>query len=456
MRADVNPGSVLRGDVPVPGDKSIAHRWLLLAGTATGSSRLVGLPASLDVRSTAVSLAQLTGRGRPALDAWVAKLGPTVKDGGYTWNAGVQEGPSGALEVEGEGRGALVQPSSSITCGNSGTTMRLLMGIVASAPFEVEFVGDESLSRRPMERVAEPLRRMGADVWTESGHAPVRVRGGDLRGATHVLSVPSAQVKGALLLAGVAADDTTSVHEPASTRDHTERALEALGAPVRREEGRVTVERFQHQGFAGSVPGDVSSAAFLIGAAAVTGSSLTIHDVGLNPTRLRFLDVLARMGVQTERRVDRHELGEPVGELWVAPCEGPGPVQVSADELPLVHDEVPVLAAVAALAPGESRFSGAGELRVKESDRIALLTEGIRGLGGEATDEGNDLLVAGGGLSGGRARSGGDHRIAMGLAVAALGATAPSEIHGFGSVDVSFPGFGALLHGLGAAIEVSA
>lgn len=334
--------------------------------------------------------------------------------------------------------------------------MRLLMGILASAPFEVELAGDESLSARPMERVAEPLRRMGADVRTQEGHPPVRVRGGDLHGADHVLTVPSAQVKGALLLAGLAADGTTSVLEPAATRDHSERVLRALGAPVDRDERRVSIGRFQHQGFSGSVPGDASSAAFLVGAAAVTGSSLTIRDVGLNPTRLRFLDVFARMGVRTEQRIERHELGEPVGELWVAPCDGPDPVQVSADELPLVHDEVPVLAAVAAHATGGSRFHGAGELRVKESDRLAMIAEGIRELGGQSSDQGDDLLVGGGGLTGGRTRSGGDHRIAMGLAVAALAAVGPSDIDGFESADVSFPGFVELLRGLGALIEATA
>jgi 3-phosphoshikimate 1-carboxyvinyltransferase len=332
--------------------------------------------------------------------------------------------------------------------------MRLLMGILAASLFGSELTGDRSLSARPMERVAEPLRRMGAVIGTHQGHPPVTVEGGALRGIDHDSSVPSAQVKGAVLLAGIAAEGETVVREPSPTRDHTERALQALGGPIEWMPRRASVRRFQHEGFSGEVPGDVSAAAFLVAAAALSGSSLVVRGVGLNPSRLHFLAVLDRMGVHTQARVERNELGEPVGDLYVQPCDGLEPVSVSPEELPLVVDEVPVLAAVAAHAPGISRFHGARELRVKESDRLATIAHGINQLGGQATDEGDDLTVGGGGLRGGRGDARGDHRIAMALAVAGLAAQAPCEIDGAEAAEVSFPGFVQVMRDLGARIEV--
>ncbi len=359
---------------------------------------------------------------------------------------------STALEVEGEGRRGLVEPDHALECGNSGTAMRLLMGIVASAPFHTVLTGDRSLAGRPMERVAVPLRSMGAEVRTDDGHAPVSVRGGALRGVEFDPATPSAQVKSAVLLAGLDADGRTVVRESRPTRDHTERALLALGAPVETGDG-VAVRRFQHEGFSASVPGDPSSAAFLVAAAALTGSALTIADVGLNPTRTGFLEVMARMGVRTERTVVREELGEPVGDIEVLPTDGVRSVRVEVDELPLVIDEVPVLALLAAHAASDSRFLGAGELQVKESDRLEGVARGIRDLGGHAGAEGDDLVVAGGGLGGGRADARGDHRMAMAFAVSALGARGLVEVDGMESADVSFPGFTRTLTELGASIE---
>jgi len=344
-------------------------------------------------------------------------------------------------------------PGAALDCGNSGTTMRLVAGVLASCRFEAELVGDESLSERPMERVAEPLRAMGARVRTTDGYAPMVVSGGDLHGIRHVCRVPSAQVKGAVLLAGLAAEGETTVEEPAVTRDHTERALEALGAPVRTAPGAIGVAPFQHEGFAGELPGDVSSAAFIVAAAALTGSGLALHDVGLNPTRTRFLAVLERMGVRTRSEAARIALGEPVGELFVSACPGLVGTTVTEDELPLVIDEVPVLAMLAAHADGETRFEGAGELRVKESDRLAGPAEAIRALGGHASVQGDDLVIAGGGLRGGRASSGGDHRMAMALAVAGLAGSGPVEVEGIEAADVSFPGFLRLLARLGARMD---
>jgi 3-phosphoshikimate 1-carboxyvinyltransferase len=438
----------------VPGDKSIAHRWLILAATARGRSRLVGLPASLDVRSTAACLGLVSERGRPALEAWARNGAARTEGNGSTWNDDDPEGTAITLEVEGEGRLALTEPMDRLDCGNSGTTMRLVAGTLAAAPFRSFLVGDASLTARPMERVAAPLREMGAIVTTTDGHAPVEIVGGSLYGISYALPIPTAQVKGAVLLAGIAAEGETSVTEPAATRDHTERALAALGAPVSVEGTTVTLQGvYQHDGFAGVVPGDVSSAAFLVAAAALTGSELTIRDIGLNPSRLHFLEVMRRMGVLMETHPTGEELGEPVGDLWVGAGAELRGTEVSASELPLVIDEVPVLALLASHARGETWFMEAAELRAKESDRLSGLADGVRALGGHAGVEGDDLVVPGLGLRGGVADSRGDHRLAMAFAVAALAGDAPSEIEGMEAADVSFPGFVEALRTLGASVE---
>jgi 3-phosphoshikimate 1-carboxyvinyltransferase len=456
MRVRVAPGGRLEGAVRVPGDKSIAHRWLLLAATGQGRSRLLEVPRALDVRSTVSCLAALTDKARPTLHAWAQNDAGIDEGHRSTWNVRVEgeagRGRSAILEVEGEGRRGLVEPTAALDCGNSGTTMRLLMGVLASAPFAATLSGDPSLASRPMERVAAPLRSMGATIETEHGHAPIRMRGGALRGVEFAPATPSAQVKSAVLLAGLDAEGRTHVRESAPTRDHTERALQALGAPVETDDG-VAVRWFQHEAFSATVPGDPSSAAFLIAAAALTGSEITITDVGLNPTRTRFLDVMARMGVRTERSVDREELGEPVGRIHVLPSSGVRSVRVERWELPLVIDEVPMLALLAAHAGSDSWFLDAGELRVKESDRLEGVATGIRGMGGHAAVDGDDLVVAGGGLEGGRCDARGDHRMAMAFAVSALAARGSVDVEGMESADVSFPGFVRTLTDLGASIE---
>jgi 3-phosphoshikimate 1-carboxyvinyltransferase len=456
VRIKVEPGGTVEGEAAVPGDKSIAHRWLILSATARGTSMLIGLPAALDVGSTARCLAAMVGdQARSPLETWGSMLGHQGVAAGFTVDGKV--GPSqgqAELVVEGEGRDQLHVPRRPLDCGNAGTTMRLLIGVLAASPFACTLTGDESLRARPMERVAAPLREMGASVRTDHGHPPVEVHGGLLRGIRHELAVPSAQAKGAILLAGVAADGRTTVVEPARTRDHTERALLRLGAPVRQEEGEgtVSVSRFQHDGFEAHVPGDVSSAAFLVGAATLTGGELTIRGVGLNPTRTHFLSVLDRMGVAAEPRVTGEELGEPIGELFVARVAGLRGTEVTARELPLVIDEVPVLAALAAHADGGTRFAGGAELRAKESDRLAGVAEMVRDLGGRARVEGEDLVVEGGGLAGGRASARRDHRLAMAAAVAALRARTACEIDGMQWTEVSFPGFLTALRALGARV----
>ncbi|HEX6230455.1 MAG TPA: 3-phosphoshikimate 1-carboxyvinyltransferase [Actinomycetota bacterium] len=452
MRVTVRPGGQVGGYARVPGDKSIGHRWLILGATAEGRCELRGLPAALDVRSTARILAVIAqDETRASLERWASS--PTPPGDGERSTGNEPEPRPGTLVLEARGRGGLQAPGWPLDCGNSGTTMRLVAGLLACRPFASVLVGDASLSRRPMERVAEPLREMGADVRTTDGHAPVTVSGAALHGIRHVCTVPSAQVKSAVLLAALAAEGPTTLQEPAATRDHTERALEALGAPIHVSPGSVTVEAYRHPGFAGTVPGDVSGAAFLIGAAALTGSELTIGDVGLNPTRTAFLSVLERMGVRTRAEIERSEVGEPVGHLVVEACRMLRGTEVTEGELPLVIDEVPLLAMVAAHAVGSTRFRGAGELRVKESDRLAGPAEAIGALGGEAAVEGEDLVVAGGGLRGGRASAGGDHRMAMALAVAALAAGGAVEIDGMEAAEVSFPGFVSTLMRLGARLE---
>jgi 3-phosphoshikimate 1-carboxyvinyltransferase len=454
VRILVEPGGTVEGESAVPGDKSIAHRWLILSATARGTSVLTGLPPALDVGSTARCLAAVVGvQARLRLEAWCSAFEHQGIGAGFTVDGRVGAGSGqGELVVEGEGRDQLHGPERPLDCGNSGTTMRLLIGVLAASPFSCTLRGDESLRTRPMERVAAPLREMGASVRTDHGHPPVEVNGGLLRGIRHELAVPTAQAKGAILLAGLAADGWTTVVEPARTRDHTERALHRLGAPVRQKEGTVSIARFQHDGFEADVPGDVSSAAFLVGAASLTGGELTIRGVGLNPTRTHFLSVLDRMGVGTEPRVTGEELGEPVGELFVGGVVGLRGTEVTAQELPLVIDEVPVLAAIAAHADGETRFAGGAELRAKESDRLAGVAKMVVDLGGRARVEGEDLVVEGGGLAGGRASARRDHRLAMAAAVASLRARAACEIDGMEWSEVSFPGFLTALRALGARI----
>jgi 3-phosphoshikimate 1-carboxyvinyltransferase len=456
VRIKVEPGGIVEGETAVPGDKSIAHRWLILSASARGTSVLIGLPAGLDVGSTARCLAAVVGvRARPRLEAWGSMLEHQVVGAGLTVDGSVGPIEAGAeLVIEGEGRDRLNAPGRPLDCGNSGTTMRLLTGVLAASPFASTLTGDESLRARPMEQVAVPLREMGASIRTDHGHPPVHVHGGPLRGIRHELAVPTAQAKGAILLAGLAADGWTTVVEPAQTRDHTERALRRLGAPLRMEDGErtISVSRFQQDGFEAQVPGDVSSAAFLVGAAILTGGELTIRGVGLNPTRTRFLSVLDRMGVGTEPRVTGEELGEPVGELFVARMAGLRGTEVTAGELPLVIDEVPVLAALATHAEGATRFAGGAELRAKESDRLAGVAGMVRDMGGGARVEGEDLVIEGGGLAGGRTSAGRDHRLAMAAAVAALGARAECEIDGMEWSEVSFPGFLPALSALGARV----
>jgi 3-phosphoshikimate 1-carboxyvinyltransferase len=411
----------LRGRVRVPGDKGISHRALLFAAMAEGRSRIVGLGGGDDVARTRLL---------------VRDLGVALTVAGS------------AVTVEGKGVDGLVEPLGVLDCGNSGTTMRTATGLLAGRPFLSVLSGDDSLRQRPMARVVEPLRAMGARVDGRAGGAlaPIVVRGGALVGCEHRLAVASAQVKTALVLAGLQATGVTTITEPAPSRDHTERMLRALGAPVTADgSGRKPVIRVE----AGApaplelhVPGDPSSAAFwVVGATITPGSDVVVEGVGCNPTRLAFVDVLRRMGAQIDVTMTGEELGEPVGDLHVR-ATSLRATSIGGDEIPLVQDELPVLAVAAAFAEGVSEIADAGELRVKESDRIASVEALLDALGVGVETSADGLSIRGGRPRAARLASAGDHRLAMAAAVAANATDGESVVEGWRSVTVSYPEFG--------------
>lgn len=407
----------LRGRLRVPGDKGMSHRALLFAAMADGQSRVSGLAGGEDV-----------GRTRFALQ----QLGVRVADDGD------------AVTIDGRSVDAFTEPGDVVDCGNSGTSIRLLTGLLAGRPFLSVLSGDESLVERPMARIVEPLRAMGAHVDGRAGGTkpPLVVRGGDLTGCAHRLAVASAQVKTAIVLAGLQARGVTEVTEPQPSRDHTERMLGALGAPVARvDERAVRITAGAPDPFDFAVPGDPSSAAFWVVAATITpGSELVVEDVALNPARIGFVDVLVRMGASIEMTTTSERLGEPVGELRVtsAPLQG---TTVEGVEIPWVIDEIPVLAVAAACADGITEFRDAAELRVKESDRIATVDEMLSALG-VGVEQGDDrLVVRGGRLHAGAIDSHGDHRIAMAAAVAAAATEGEIRVRGWRAVATSYPEF---------------
>jgi 3-phosphoshikimate 1-carboxyvinyltransferase len=347
-----------------------------------------------------------------------------------------------SVTVAGRGFGAWVAPGGPLDAGNSGTTMRMLAGLVAAQPFATRLTGDESLSRRPMRRVIEPLTSMGATIESVDGHAPLTVHGARLHGIRHLPKVPSAQIKSAVLLAGWHAEGTTSVVEPAETRDHTERALAAFGVAVKRDGLVVSIDGGQRAAAQSlTVPGDFSSAAFwMVAAAALPGSRVEIEDVGLNPTRTGLVAVLRRFGAHVDVQPATVEAGEPRGTIVVEHRQT-GSVEIAPEEVPGLIDELPAIAALAAHG-GEVSVRGAGELRVKESDRIAALVAGFRGLGIDADERADGFVIHGAGApAGGRADARSDHRMAMSFAIAALAGKSPSRIEGSDAVVISYPGF---------------
>lgn len=408
------------GSITVPGDKSISHRALILSALAEGKSSVRRVNLGQDVRATA-----------QVLDM----LGPTV----------TRDEANARVEVEGRGLRGLSEPSDVLWAGNSGTTLRCMLGVCAAIPGLSVLTGDLSLRSRPMLRVVAPLRQMGARIdGREFGAlAPLTVRGGDLTGLDLDMDVASAQVQTSVLLAGLAAEGTTSVTEPGPLRDHTERMLAAAGVDVKRSGSTVTVVGGREpEPREWSIPGDISSAAFLIaGALLLEGSDLTIDEVGLNPTRTGALDVLQRMGAQLETSVNDERGGEPAGTVKVGFSELEA-TTVDNQEVPRLIDELPVLAVVATQAHGTTEFTGAAELRVKESDRIDTVVNALRVLGADVGALPDGIRVSGPTpLNGGEVDARNDHRVALALAVAGFIATDTVRVLGWSSVDTSFPEF---------------
>ena len=412
----VTKTSHFRGRFTLPGDKSLSHRLAIFAALARGESRLRNFSTAEDCGSTLQCLERL---------------------GVVTHRRGR------AVEIVGRGPGGLTAPGvRPLDAGNSGSTLRMMAGVVAGRPFRTVLTGDASLRRRPVERVAEPLRAMGARLTSESGRPPLSVDGGALRGVDWDLKVPSAQVKTAVLLAGLQAEGRTTVREATPSRDHTERLLPAFGVPVEREGGRVSVEGGQALSPVSlDVPGDVSSAAFLVVAGLVLPDAFVhVEGVLLNPGRTAYLDVLREMGGHVETGI-REDGVEPVGWIEVRSSRLAG-TTIEPGRVPSLIDEMPALAVAGAFAEGDLAVSGAAELRVKESDRIAAIVEGLCALGADATAQPDGFTVRGGRpLRGAPVRAHGDHRIAMALAVAALAAEGETEILGAECAAVSFPGF---------------
>jgi 3-phosphoshikimate 1-carboxyvinyltransferase len=414
------------GVVRPPGDKSISHRVVMLAALARGTSELSGLLTGDDVKSTARVLRQLG-----------AKISPICE---------------GAVQVS---RAPLTAPRARLNCGNSGTTARLMLGILAGQTFAATLTGDASLRRRPMRRVTEPLKQMGADIKEGGDGLPLTIRGGKLRGLTYSSPVASAQVKSAILFAGLTGKVPVTIREPYRSRDHTERLFAYLGLGIHERDGAIVFEPpnrpSAHPPIKLAVPGDISSAAFLVAAAVLAdGGELLVENVGVNPTRTGILVVLERMGAHVERINLRDAGGEPVADLVVRPADLKG-TEVTAAEIPTLVDEVPVLAILASRAAGETVFREVGELRVKESNRLELIAANLRAVGARAEVQGNDLHVDGGDAPPrGRVETAEDHRLAMAFAVLGTVAGADVKLSERKSVAISYPGFFADLDRIGA------
>lgn len=429
MRLLVNPGSLSSGSVSVPGDKSISHRALMLGAIADGKSVVSGFLPGEDCKATLAALR--------AMGAQIDDAGPTT------------------LQITGVGMRGLKPPAATLDMGNSGTAMRLFCGLLCGHPFTTTLTGDASLRRRPMGRVIEPLGRMGARIDSNEGLPPLTIRGTrELEGIEYSLPIASAQVKSAILLAGLYADGETSLREPAPTRDHTERMLQFLGVALRIGDGRIRMSGGQTIRAADiEVPGDLSSAAFIILAALLADDcEVVIEGVGMNPTRTGVIEILRQMGAAIEILNSRSWGCEPVADLRVRSSDLRA-VDVDPALVSLAIDEFPVLFIAAASARGRTRFTGIGELRVKESDRISAMAEGLKRLGIRVRELPEGAEVEGGAFTGGVIDSHGDHRIAMSFAVAGTVAGAPVTILDTDAVDTSFPGFAALMRSLGADVR---
>jgi 3-phosphoshikimate 1-carboxyvinyltransferase len=421
----VRPARNVRGSVSLPGDKSISHRYAILAAIAEGSSRLENYSTGADCASTLGCLRSLKVK-------WERK-----------------ENTDNVIEVQGSGP-ALSAPSQPLDCGNSGSTIRMLSGIVAGQKFESMMAGDESLSRRPMERVITPLTAMGARITAQNGRPPLRIAGAGLKGIHYRMPVASAQVKTCLLFAGLLADGETRVEEPLRTRDHGEVALRAFGAQLERRTNEVRIRGGQSlRGIEARVPGDLSSAAFFLCAAALfPGSQLTLTGLLMNPTRARLLDILTQLGLRISVTQLEEVHGELVGTLQVEGGKLQGATIAGADTAALI-DEIPVLAAIAPYTEQGIEVRDAKELRVKESDRIASIATNLRAMGAQVEEREDGLKIPGGQtLHGAELESFGDHRIAMAFSIAALRAQGDTLIRGSECAAISYPAFFSALESL--------
>lgn len=430
-RYHVLPSQGVRGEISVPGDKSISHRALMLGGIAEGITDVSGFLASEDCLATLAALKAMGVR--------------------------IERSRETDVRVHGVGHHGLTASAAPLDVGNAGTAIRLLMGLLAGQRFNSSLIGDSSLMRRPMERVAKPLREMGARIETMEGKPPVRIEGGaPLRGLDYVMPMASAQVKSAVLLASLYADGTTRITEPAATRDHTERMLRDFGVTLS-QQGRV-VEMAGGQRLRGcsvQVPGDFSSAAFFIVAGCLGATEpLTLRGVGINPTRTGLLDMLRLMGADIEIQPRAGaSTAEPIADLVIRKRALRG-VRVPEELVALAIDEFPVFFVAAAAASGETVVTGAGELRVKETDRLAVMAQGLKTLGVRCELLGDGLRIEGGmPLRGGQIDSDGDHRIAMAFSVASLLASEPLEIDDVANVATSFPGFPQLARAVGLRVQ---
>lgn len=424
----MQPATRVGGELTVPGDKSISHRSLMLGGIATGRTEIFGFLPSEDCHAT---LAALRAMG-----------------------VAIEQHSATHVSVEGAGARGLAAPARALDMGNSGTAMRLFMGLLASQRFDTTLIGDASLMQRPMERVAKPLRAMGACIDTASDRPPVRITGARaLTAIDYALPVPSAQVKSAILLAGLAAAGVTRVTEPAPTRDHTERMLRGFGVELRRQGATVEIEGGQRLAATRiDVPADISSAAFFLVAGCLAArDGLTLRNVGVNPTRTGIIDILRLMGADIRLVNPRESGGEPSADLQVRASALKG-IRIPEALVPLAIDEFPVLFIAAAAAEGVTELRGAAELRVKETDRLAVMAEGLGRLGVRHELLADGIRIEGGLLSGGTIDSHGDHRIAMAFAIASLRATAPIEILDTANVATSFPDFVPLARSAGLSI----
>ena len=420
----------IAGDIRVPGDKSISHRAVMFGSLAEGTSHVKGFLEGQDALAT--------------LNAFRA-MGVVI------------EGPhNGELTIHGVGMHGLKQPRQVLDMGNSGTSIRLLSGLLAGQGFEVTMTGDESLSKRPMKRVTDPLALMGAKIDTAAGGTPpLTLHATDtLKAIDYPLPMASAQVKSCVLLAGLYAEGKTVVTEPAPTRDHTERMLEAFGYPVEVKGSRRAVTGGGKLTAADiDIPADISSAAFfMVAAAIVPGSSLWLRHVGINPTRIGVINILQKMGADISLHNQSRIGGEPVADILVKSSELHG-IEIPEDQVPLAIDEFPVLFVAAACAKGRTVLKGAQELRVKESDRIQVMADGLRAVGIQAQPTADGMVIEGGEIHGGQVQSHHDHRISMSFAVAALVSSGEITIRGCDNVATSFPGFVELANSVGFAVK---